>query len=311
MKIGLASAGAALALGLVPFTLGSYHLGLLTKMLILAIFAMSLNLILGYGGLPSLGHAAYFGIAGYTVALLARRGLEHFWLELVAGIVAATATAALFGLLALRTSGAYLLMITLALAQVLWGIAYGWRSLTGGDDGLPGVPRPVAGLPWRLDDGVRFYYFVLVVFVLAMACLWLVVRSPFGRALIGIRESERRMEVLGYNTWAHKYVAFVIAGALAGVAGILFVYDNRFVSPVYLSVVLSATGLIMVILGGAGTLVGPALGSAVIVFLENLIGAHTQRWPLILGIIYIAVTLFAPAGLLGLRWRRRRVVRAP
>ena len=117
-------------------------------------------------------------------------------------------------------------------------------------------------------------------------------RSPFGRALIGIRESERRMEVLGYNTWAHKYVAFVIAGALAGVAGILFVYDNRFVSPVYLSVVLSATGLIMVILGGAGTLVGPALGSAVIVFLENLISAHTQRWPLILGVIYIAVTLF-------------------
>ena len=132
MKIELASAGAALALGLVPLTLGSYHLGLLTKMLILAIFAMSLNLILGYGGLPSLGHAAYFGIAGYTVALLARRGLEHFWLELIAGIVAATATAALFGLLALRTSGAYLLMITLALAQVLWGIAYGWRSLTPG-----------------------------------------------------------------------------------------------------------------------------------------------------------------------------------
>ena len=306
MTAVLGTAAATLVLSVLPFALGSYQLGLLTKMLILAIFAMSLNLLLGYGGLPSLGHAAYFGIAGYTVALLARRGVEHFWLELAAGVVVATTTAALFGLLALRTSGAYLLMITLALAQVLWGLAYGWRSFTGGDDGIPGVARPIAGVPWRLDDGVRFYYLVLVVFVLALAALWLVIASPFGRALVGISESERRMQVLGYNTWAHKYVAFVIAGALAGVAGILFVYDNRFVSPAYLSVVLSATALIMVVLGGAGTLFGPALGSAAIVSLENLISAHTQRWPLVLGVIYIVVTLFAPAGLLGLRRRRRR-----
>ena len=310
MKIGLALAAAALALGLVPFAFSSYQLGLLTKMLIFAIFAMSLNLILGYAGLPSLGHAAYFGVAGYTAALLALRGLDHFWLDFGAGVVAATATAALFGLLALRTRGAYLLMITLALAQVLWGIAFGWRSLSGGDDGLPGVPRPAIGLPWSLADGVRVYYLVLVVFALTTAMLWLIVRSPFGRALIGIRESERRMEVLGYNTWAHKYVAFVIAGALAGVAGILFVYENRFVSPAYLSVVLSATGLIMVILGGAGTLLGPALGSAAIVFLENLTSAHTQRWQLVLGLIYVGVTLFAPAGLLGLM-SRRRAARTP
>jgi len=295
----------ALALGIVPFALSSYHLGLVTKMLILAIFAMSLNLILGYAGLPSLGHAAYFGVAGYTAALLALRGLDHFWLELGAGLLAAAATAALFGMLALRTRGAYLLMITLALAQVLWGIAFGWRSVSGGDDGLPGVPRPAVGLPWSLGDGLRFYYLVLGVFVVTTAILWLIVRSPFGRALIGIRESERRMDVLGYNAWAHKYVAFVIAGTLAGVAGVLFVYDNRFVSPAYLSVVLSATGLIMVILGGTGTLLGPALGSAVIVLLENVISAHTQRWPLVLGLIYIAVTLFAPAGLLGLLTRHR------
>jgi branched-chain amino acid transport system permease protein len=274
-------------------------------MLILALFAMSLNLILGYGGLPSLGHAAYFGVAAYTVALLALRFSAHFWLDVGAGLVVAAATAALFGLLALRTRGAYLLMITLALAQVLWGIAFGWRSFTGGDDGLPGVPRPSAGLPWSLADGVRFYYFVLVVVALATAFLWLVVRSPFGRALIGIRESEQRMEVLGYNTWAHKYVAFVVAGVLAGVAGTLFVYYNGFVSPVYLSVVFSATALIMVILGGAGTLLGPALGSAVIVLLENLISAHTQRWLLVLGLIYVGVTLFAPAGLMGLVKIRR------
>jgi branched-chain amino acid transport system permease protein len=306
VRKALAAAAVLLALGLVPLALSSYQLGLLTKMLIFAVFAMSLNLILGYGGLPSLGHAAYFGVAAYTIGLLALRGITNFWLGIVAALAVATATAALFGLLALRTQGAYLLMITLALAQVLWGIAFGWRSFTGGDDGLAGVPRPAAGLPWSLSDGARFYYLVIIVFAATSALLALVVRSPFGRALVGIRESERRMEVLGYNTWAHKYVAFVLAGALAGVAGILFVYYNGFVSPAYLSVVLSATGLIMVILGGAGTLLGPALGSGLIVFLENAISAYTQRWLLVLGLIYIAVTLFAPGGLLGLAGSRRR-----
>jgi branched-chain amino acid transport system permease protein len=302
----LAAAAALVTLWLLPLALSSYQLGLLTKMLIFAIFAMSLNLILGYGGLPSLGHAAYFGVAAYTVGLLALRGVANFWLDVVAGLAAAALTAALFGLLALRAQGAYLLMITLALAQVLWGIAFGWRSFTGGDDGLAGVPRPAAGLPWSLADGARFYYLVTVVFAVTTALLALIVRSPFGRALVGIRESERRMEVLGYNTWAHKYVAFVLAGGLAGVAGILFVYYNGFVSPAYLSVVLSAMGMIMVILGGAGTLLGPALGSGLIVFLENAISAYTQRWLLVLGLIYVVVTLFAPAGLLGLARRRTR-----
>jgi len=198
-------------------------------------------------------------------------------------------------------------MITLALAQVLWGISFGWRSFTGGDDGLPGVPRPGAGLPWSLGDGARFYYFVLVVFVVALVGVWWIIRSPFGRALVGIRENERRMEVLGYNTWAHKYVAFILAGTLAGVAGVLFVFYNGFVSPADLSVVVSATGLIMVILGGAGTLLGPTVGSGVIVFLENAISARTQRWLLVLGLIYVGVSLFAPAGILGvLRSRSAR-----
>ena len=290
-----------------PWALSSYQLGLLTKMLIFAVFAMSLNLILGYAGLPSLGHAAYFGVAAYTTALLSLRVTANFWVDFAAGLVAAAITAALFGLLALRAQGSYLLMITLALAQVLWGIAFGWRSLTGGDDGLPGITRPTVG-PLRLGDGISFYYFILVVFALAVALMWIVVRSPFGRALIGIRESEGRMAVLGYNTWAHKYVAFVVAGGLAGVAGTLFVYYNGFVSPAYLSIVFSAMALIMVILGGAGTLLGPAVGSAAIVFLENGISAYTERWLTILGLIYVVVTLFAPAGILGVVRARRVAV---
>jgi len=297
--VAVAAAVALLLLVLSPLGLSSYQLGLLTKMLIFALFAMSLNLILGYAGLPSLGHAAYFGVGAYTVGLFAVKVRDNFWLDFGAGLLAAAVTSALFGLLALRARGAYLLMITLALAQVLWGIAFGWRWLTGGDDGLPGVPRPAAGLPWSFAGGPAFYYFVLVVFVALTSALWTVVRSPFGHALIGIRESERRMEVLGYDTWRYKYVAFVLAGVMAGASGNLFVYYNGFVSPAYLSIVFSAMALIMVILGGAGTLLGPALGGAVIVLLENVISAHTERWLTVLGVIYVVVTLFAPAGIMG------------
>jgi len=299
MRAVLAGAVGVVLLAVVPLGLSSYQLGLLTKMLIFALFAMSLNLILGYAGLPSLGHAAYFGVGAYTVGLLAVKVVDNFWLDFGAGLLAAGVTSALFGLLALRARGAYLLMITLALAQVLWGIAFGWRWLTGGDDGLPGVPRPGAGLPWSLGGGLAFYYFVLLVFLGLTLALWVVVRSPFGRALVGIRESERRMEVLGYDTWRYKYVAFVLAGVVAGASGNLFVYYNGFVSPAYLSIVFSAMALIMVILGGAGTLLGPALGGAVIVLLENVISAHTERWLTVLGLIYVLVTLFAPAGIMG------------
>ena len=299
MRAAVAIAAGVVLLVLLPLALSSYQLGLLTKMLIFALFAMSLNLILGYAGLPSLGHAAYFGVGAYTVGLLAVKVVDNFWLDFGAGLLAAGVTSALFGLLALRARGAYLLMITLALAQVLWGIAFGWRWLTGGDDGLPGVPRPAAGLPWSLGGGLAFYYFVLVVFLVLTLALWVVVRSPFGRALVGIRESERRMEVLGYDTWRYKYVAFVLAGVVAGASGNLFVYYNGFVSPAYLSIVFSAMALIMVILGGAGTLLGPALGGAVIVLLENVISAHTERWLTVLGLIYVVVTLFAPAGIMG------------
>ena len=302
----IARAGAGVgALAVLPLALSSYQVDLLTKTLIFAIFAMSLNLTLGYTGLPSLGHAAYFGVGAYTVGLLALRVWNNFWVDMGCGLVAAVAAAALFGLLALRAEGSYLLMITLALAQVLWGIAFGWRGLTGGDDGLPGIARPAAGLPLSLADGRRFYYLVLVCFLASVAALALLTRSPFGRALVGIRESARRMEVLGYDTWRYKYIAFVLAGLFAGLAGNLFVYYNGFVSPAYLSIVFSAAALIMVILGGAGTLLGPVLGSAVIVYLENAVSAYTQRWLLVLGLVYVAVTLFVPEGLMGLVRRRR------
>jgi len=283
-----------------PLILPPYYVGLVVKMMVFALFAMSLDLLLGYAGMPSLGHAAYFGMAAYTTGLLALKAGWTVWLALPAGIAMAALTSVVFGLLALRTRGSYFLMITLALSQVLWGIAFGWRSLTGGDDGLPEVPRPNLSLPWSMSDNTPFYYFVLLLFVVGTLVLVRIVASPFGYVLRGIRESETRMLVLGYNVWRYKLVAFVVAAAFAGLAGCLYVYFNRFVSPDYVHVVRSAEVLLMVILGGAGTLIGPAVGATLIVLLENLISTYTERWVTVLGIIYVLVALLAPNGIAGL-----------
>lgn len=281
--------------------LPTYYTGLMTEALILGIFAMGVDLLLGHTGLPSLGHSAYFGAAGYTMAILSLRLAQSAWVSASAGIVVSVIIAAMFGLLALRTSGVYFMMITLALAQVLWGIAFGWRSMTGGDDGLPGIARPDLGalFPWSLQSPANFFTAVLIVFAAVMVALSLVVRSPFGYTLRGIRESEARMACLGYHVWLHKYVAILIAGGVAGIAGILFVYYHGFVSPAELSLVLSAEGLLMVILGGAGTLFGPALGAVVVVFLRNLVSGYTERWLSVLGLIYLLVVLCSPNGIVG------------
>jgi branched-chain amino acid transport system permease protein len=288
-----------LVLLLLPHFLSTYYLGLVIQMMIFALFAMSLDLLIGYTGMASLGHAAYFGVAAYATGLLALKLGWSVWLALPAGLLVAALTATLFGFLALRTRGSYFLMITLALSQVVWGIAFGWRSLTGGDDGLPEVPRPNLGLPWPLTDETPFYYFVLFCIGVGTFLLIRIVSSPFGFALRGIRESETRMLSLGYNVWRYKLAVFVLAATFAGLAGCLYVYYNRFVSPDYLQVVRSAEVLLMVILGGAGTLIGPAIGAALIVLLDNVVSTYTERWLLVLGVIYVVVALFAPRGVVG------------
>jgi branched-chain amino acid transport system permease protein len=283
----------------VPPFLAPYPLTLLTQALIFAIFAMSLDLLLGYTGLPSLGHAAYFGVAAYVVAIFTTEFRMGFWSILIMAIAAAVATAVVFGLIAIRAVGPYFLMITLALGMVVWGLAFRWVSVTKGDNGISGVPRPSLGLPWAFTDQTAFYYLTLVTFALAFALMWLIVCSPFGMSLKGIRESERRMRSLGYNVWLHKYLAFILAAAFAGLAGVLWAYYNGFVSPVEIQLVTSVETLLMVALGGPGTLVGPVLGAGVIVFLKNFVSVYTKRWLLILGGVYIGVILFAPHGILG------------
>ena len=286
-------------------TLSAYPLTLLTQAAIVAVLAMSLDVLLGYTGLPSLGHAAYFGVAAYAVGILSTDYQRGFLVCLAVGLALATLTAAIFGLLAIRATGTYFLMITLALGMVVWGLAFRWVSMTKGDNGIAGVPRPDVGLPLNLGAPLPFFYFVLAAALVAWALLGLLVRSPFGMTLMGIRESESRMRALGYNVWLHKYLAFVISGFFAGFAGVFWAYYNGFVSPVDVQLVTSVETLLMVALGGPGTLAGPALGAALIVFLKNFVSVYTKRWLLILGAVYIGVILFAPRGVLG-AFRRDR-----
>ena len=289
-----------------PF-LSSFLLTLLTQALIYAILAMSLDIILGYTGLASLGHAAYFGLGAYSVGILATRYGASFWLTLPAGVFLALAVAAVFGLVALRATGVYFLMITLALGMVVWGLAHRWVTMTQGDNGISAIPRPDLGLPWSLADSIPFYYFALAGFVITFWILRVMVQSPFGRSLVGIRESESRMRTLGYHVWLHKYIGFVIAGGFGGFGGVLWAYYNGFVSPTDLQLATSVEALLMVALGGRGTLLGPALGAGMIVLLKNFVSVYTHRWLLILGVVYIATIVYAPEGIVGAArlWRRR------
>lgn len=285
-----------------PEALPGYYVGLVIRVLIFAIFAMSLDLLMGYAGLPSLGHSAFLGVAAYAVGIVSLRVSNNLFLTLGAGLGLAGFTAAVFGFLVLRSRGPQFLMLTLSLAQVLWGVAFKWKSVTGGDDGMPSIPKPDAGLPLNLAGTTEFYYFTLFFFLAATVLMALIVRSPFGCSLEGIRENEARMRALGYNVWLHQYIAFLLAGVFAGLAGVLFAYYNGFVSPSELHLATSAKGLLMVVLGGAGTLFGPALGAAIVVLLENILSSYTQRWLTILGTIYVLVVLFTPEGL----WMRIR-----
>jgi branched-chain amino acid transport system permease protein len=181
--------------------------------------------------------------------------------------------------------------------MMLWGIAFKWRSLTGGDDGLPGISRPnFRFIHWNLGNTTHYYYFVLLFFIISAVLMYLVVHSSFGHTLLGIRESETRMRSLGYNIWFQKYIAFIVSAIFAGLAGILLAYYNGYVSPSELHLVTSAEVLIMVILGGAGTLFGPAIGAGIIILIKNFVSGFTEHWMIILGAIYIFTVMFAPRG---------------
>jgi branched-chain amino acid transport system permease protein len=297
---------AALILAVSPLFLSSYWVGLLTEMVIFAILAMSLDILLGYTGLPSLGHAGIFGVAAYVVAVLSTAYQAGFWASVIGGIVIGALVSAMFGLLVSHVRDVYFLMITLALGMVLWGVSYRWIPVTGGDNGISGIPtlEAHAGLP--VAGPVAFYYLMLIVFAACASAMALFVASPFGFTLKGIRENESRMKSLGFNTWLHCYVSYVVSGVFASVAGVAWAYYNGFVSPTYLDLTASSELFLMVTLGGPGTLIGPAFGAGAIVLLKNVISGYTQRWLLILGGVYILTILCAPQGLWNLARSRRR-----
>lgn len=282
----------------------------ITQALIFGILAMSLDILLGYTGLPSLGQAAYLGMGAYVAAILTTRfgfGLDWtFWLLIVLGFVIGAVTAAFFGLFAIRATGVYFLMITLALGQCVWGLAYRWNSLTGGDNGINMPGRPDFGLD--LSNDMNFFYVVLGFFVATLAALYLLVKSPFGRSLVGIRESELRMRILGYNTWLHKYVAFIIAGGFGGLAGVLWAFLNGLVSPEDVILATSVDALLMVVLGGPGTLIGGVIGAGLVVFVREYLSTVVEWWQYVLGGMYVLTILYLPGGLMGIpeRIRQRR-----
>jgi branched-chain amino acid transport system permease protein len=286
---------------------GSYVIVLVTHALIFAILAMSLDILLGFTGLPSLGQAAYLGMGAYLTAILASRlqfGLDWtFWIVVVLGALIGAATAAFFGLFAVHASGVYFLMITLALGMCVWGLAYRWNSITGGDNGIVLPPRPQFGID--LADDVTYFYLVFAFFTAALAIMAILVRSPFGRSLVGIRENELRMRILGYNTWLHKYIAFVIAGAFGGLAGVLWAHAHGLVSPEDVVLATSVDALLMVVLGGPGTLVGGALGAGIVVFLREYLSTLVPWWQYVLGGVYVLTILYLPGGLMSIPERIR------
>ena len=294
---------------------GSFVVLLATRALAFAILAMSLDILLGFTGLASLGQAAYFGVGAYLCAILAVKfkfGLGFdFWIVVLLGMLIGAALAAVFGLFAIRASGVYFLMITLALGQCVWGLAYRWNSLTGGDNGINLTGgRPQFGLD--LSNEVTFFYLVLGFFTASLLLLYLLIKSPFGLTLAGIRERELRMQILGYNTWLHKYLAFIIAGAFGGLAGVLWAHTNGHVSPETVVLTTSVDALLMVVLGGAGTLVGGAIGAAIVFAVREYLSTLVPWWQYVLGGIYVLTILYLPTGLMGIpgriqQWRTRAV----
>jgi len=289
-----------------PLFAGEYYINLASQIFIFAVFAASINLLLGYGGLPTLGHAAYLGVAAYLSALAALKfGMGH-WLAAPAALLGTTLMAAGFGLIALRATGLGFLMLTLALSQVLWGTALRWVSVTDGDNGLRGMTRP-----FGMDDANSFYYFTFAVTAFSIWMMARFVASPFGAVLQGTRDQPRRMSALGHNVWLIRWITFVYAGLWGGVSGLLFVYYHKYIHPVSLSLANSAEGLLAVIAGGSGTVAGPIVGAAVVMLLKNYVSAYVERWNMLMGFVFVLIVVFMPEGLVpGVRrlWRRFRSV---
>ncbi|HEY1311981.1 MAG TPA: branched-chain amino acid ABC transporter permease [Pseudolabrys sp.] len=287
---------AFVALVTVPYWMpGIYYVNVASQILFYAIFAVGLNVLVGYAGLVSLGHAGLFGVAAYATGFMLQSGYGHP-VSIIVALIVGIASMAVYAVLALRSTGIGFIMITLALGEILWGLAYRWISLTGGDNGISLHTRPEP-FGYSLASPSTFYYTTLVVFVLSVAAMAVFVRSPFGAALKGTRDQPRRMNALGYHVWLIRFWACLMSGLLTSVAGILFVYYTQFISPQTLALTSSAEVLLMVISGGAGTLLGPIVGAALVVTVKTVVSGFIERWNFLLGAIFVAIVILMPEGL--------------
>lgn len=277
-----------------PMVLSSYQVGLATEVLIFGVLAMSIDILAGFAGRTSLGHGAIFGVSTYVVVYATGQAGLSPWTGFALGVLAATAVASVFALLAVRTSGVYFLLLTLALGMIVWGVCLRWTQVTGGENGMRADVRPAA-----LMSHNAFYWAVLAGAVIVSFAMWRFVRSPFGLTLRGIRDSESRMRSLGYNVPLHLFIGFTVSGIFAGIAGGLYAMFNNFVSPSTVALAQSVEGVLMMIAGGVGTLFGAFVGAAAIIVLENIVSSYTERWLMVLGITFVLIMIFAPEGIIG------------
>ncbi len=295
------------ALALLPFLMGDYPRALVSEIFIFAIFAMSLDLLLGFTGLMSLGHAAFFGLGAYAVAVLGVQFGLNAWLGVAAGVVIAGAGAALIGFCCVRSGGIPFLMLTLAFSQLVFSVALKWRDVTGGSDGMAIAEQP-SFFGFSLSKSLTMYFMALSFFALIYWGLRRLLNSPLGHAFVGIRENEQRMMAIGYPTRAYKLISFTIAGAIAGLAGGLYAIFNGFISSDAVYWTASGDILIMTMLGGAGTLIGPAVGTAIFLLMKNVASSYSEHWLSIIGVTFICCVMFFPGGLWGtlqkVEWRR-------
>jgi branched-chain amino acid transport system permease protein len=295
-----------LVLAAVPLFLAPFATTTLTRIVVFGLFAVSLDLLVGVTGLPSLGHAAYFGAGAYAAGWVSINVTAEAPVPLLVGAAMGAVAAAATGWITVRTGGVFFLMLTLAVGELVQQLANTWESATGGANGLTGVPSVrIAGAP--LANAGLLYWYVLAVAVLGFALVWLVARSPWGAALRGIRDNEPRMRALGYPTALYKYAVFVLAGAVAGLAGSLLVAQQRLVTPADLGFLTSSFALLAVVIGGAGSLWGAAAGAAVVVLVRETLGPSLDgHGPLVLGVVFVIVVYLLPRGAAGLRLRGRK-----
>jgi branched-chain amino acid transport system permease protein len=284
-----------LALFLLPPIIPRFYTYILTVIFVMSLFAMSLNMLVGHGGLFQFHHAAFYGVGAYTAALIFSKTSLPFWIGFFAAPLAAAVTGLLIGLFCVRLSNLYFGMLQISLGSLIWAVILRWYSLTGGDDGLHGIP-----LPGFIASQNQTYYFVLLVLGVCLLLLYLIFKSPFGSTLLAIRDNANRCEAVGINVRRHKLMAITIATFFAGIAGVLFVVLERSVFPDLLFWVLSLEIFIMCLLGGWFTFIGPVVGAAIIVSLRTFVGTYTEYWTLVLGILLILLIFFLPEGVISL-----------